>query len=135
MEIFYITWKGSAGKSAEVKINQVSPTGYERTQFICDVQDCTGSKVDGKAGNETICNTVTVSKSKNRNHAVVTPLERRLKALGYYTGAIEADQGKTPCFGSGMERAVKAYQSDHGCVSDGEITARKKTWKSLLGMI
>ena len=134
-ENFMRTWKGSAGKSAEVKINQVSPTGYERTQFICDVQACTGSKVDGKAGNETICNTVTVSKSKNRNHAVVTPLERRLKALGYYTGTIEVDQGKTPCFGSGMERAVKAYQSDHGCVSDGEITARKKTWKSLLGMI
>lgn len=134
-ENFMRTWKGSAGKSAEVKINHVAATGYERTQFICDVQACTGSKVDGKAGNETISNTVTVSRSKNRNHAVVTPLERRLKALGYYTGTIEADQGKTPCFGGGMERAVKDYQSDHGCVSDGEITARKKTWKSLLGMI
>ncbi len=133
-ERFAQTWgDGKTTVSAIQAINTV--TAYERTQFIMDVQTCTGSKVDGKAGPETIGNTVTVSQTKNRNHAVVTPLERRLKALGYYSGAIEADERKTPCFGSGMESAVKKYQSDHGCISDGEVTARQRTWKSLLGMI
>lgn len=130
-EKFIKSWKNS--DTALQKINET--TGYTRTQFIMDVQAATGSKVDGKAGNETIQNTVTVSRTKNKYHAVVTPLERRLKALNYYTGNIEADEGKTPCFGKGMEMAVLAYQKDHGCVADGEITAKNRTWKSLLGMI
>ena len=117
--------------------NKVSITGYERTEFIIDVQKATGSKVDGKSGTETIGNTVTVSRKKNKNHQVVTALERRLKALGYYMGAIEEDLGKTPCFGAGMEAAVNAYQKEVlGYRNlDGEITAGKKMWKSLLGMI
>lgn len=110
---------------------------YTLKQFIKDVQAATGSNVDGYAGDETIENTPTVSRMKNKNHPVVTALERRLKALGYYTGAIEADEGKTPCFGKGMESAVNAYQKDVlGYKNlDGEITAGKKMWKSLLGMI
>ena len=108
---------------------------YTQRQFILDVQETTGSNPDGYAGDETLKNTVTVSREKNRRHAAVTPLERRLKALGYYHGEVEADRGKTPCFGPGMESAVKAYQKDNGCMSDGVITARNKTWKSLLGMI
>lgn len=130
-ENFMKTWNNS--DTALQKINKAAR--YELTQFIMDVQSATDSKVDGIAGNETIRNTVTVSRTKNKYHAVVTPLERRLKALGYYTGSIETDEGKTPCFGKGMEAAVLAYQKEHGCVTDGEITARNRTWKSLLGMI
>lgn len=137
-EKFMETWNTGETVTAAVQaVNTVSPGGYERTQFIMDIQQCTGSKIDGKAGTETIGNTVTVSRTKNKHHAVVTPVERRLKALGYYDGAIEADQGKTPCFGNGMEAAVNAYQKNVlGYKNlDGEITAGKKMWKSLLGMI
>lgn len=132
-EKFMASWDN--GGTAIETINTTA--GYERTQFICDVQAVTGSKVDGKAGRETIGNTPTVSRTKNKNHSVVTPLERRLKALGYYTGAIEADEGKTPCFGKGMESAVNAYQKAVlGYKNpDGEITAKQRMWKSLLGMI
>lgn len=112
-----------------------SSSTYTHTQFIKDVQACTGSKVDGKAGNKTLGNTVTVSTSVNKNHPIVTPLERYLKALGYYTGTIEADLGKTPCFGSGLKTAVMNYQKRNGCTSDGVITAKQKTWKKLLGML
>ena len=110
---------------------------YTLNHFIKDVQAATGSEVDGYAGDETLDNTPTVSRIKNKNHAVVTALERRLCTLGYYTGTIEADFGKTPCFGSGMETAVNKYQKEVlGYKNpDGEITARKKMWKSLLGMI
>ena len=125
----------SGGNKEESVAGQEQDSVYTQKQFILDVQKATGSTPDGYAGDETIKNTVTISKTKNRRHASVTPLERRLKTLGYYSGEIEADQGKTPCFGSGMESAVKAYQKDNGCISDGVITARNKTWKSLLGMI
>ena len=33
-----------------------------------------------------------------------------------------------------FDAAIKAYQKANGCVADGEITARKNTWKKLLGM-
>lgn len=108
---------------------------YTHKQFVKDVQAATGAKVDGIAGPETLSKTVTVSTSKNKNHAVVTPLERYLKQLGYYTGAIEADAGKKPCFGGGMDKAVRQFQKDNGCVRDGEITKGNKTWKKLLKMI
>ncbi|MCI8281390.1 MAG: N-acetylmuramoyl-L-alanine amidase [Lachnospiraceae bacterium] len=128
--------KGNVIYSAEQQAAQDTPTAsYTQKQFILDVQKATGSNPDGYAGDETLKNTVTISRTKNRRHEAVTALERRLKTLGYYSGEIEADHGKTPCFGPGMESAAKTYQKDHGCTSDGEITARNKTWKSLLGMI
>lgn len=110
---------------------------YTFEQFVCDVQEATGSKIDGVPGSETIGNTVTVSRTKNKYHKVVTALERRLKTLGFYSGSIEADKGKTPNFGKGMETAVNEYQKQIlGYKNvDGEITAKGKMWKSLLGMI
>lgn len=111
--------------------------GYTQRQFILDVQTVTGSATDGIAGDETLGNTVTVSRNSNKYHAVVTSLERRLKALGYYSGEVEADKGEQPCFGKGMAEAVNAYQKNVLSYKnpDGEITAGKKMWKSLLGMI
>ncbi len=133
-EKFMDTWQ-SNGEEAKEEVNEV--TEYERTQFIMDVQKATGSAVDGKAGHETIKNTPTVSRTVNKNHPVVTALERRLKALGYYTGSIEADEGKTPAFGTGMEAAVNRYQVEvlGYKQGDGELTAGGKMWKSLLGML
>lgn len=96
-----------------------------------DVQRCTGSKVDGKAGRETVGNTVTVSASKNRKHPVVVPLQKRLNALGHDCGTVDGIAG--PKFTA----AVNSYQKNVLGYSslDGEITAGKKMWKSLLGMI
>lgn len=110
---------------------------YTQKQFILDVQKITGSAPDGIAGDETIGNTPTVSRNDNKYHPVVTPLERRMKALDYYYGAIEEDNGKRPQFGKGMEEAVNTYQKKvlGYKYPDGEITGEKKTWESLLGML
>ena len=101
---------------------------YSLSQFIRDVQNATGSAVDGIAGAETLRNTVTVSAKVNRTHPVVACLQKRLEALGYAPGKIDGVAGAkfTAC--------VKAFQKGHGCVTDGEITARNKTWRKLLGM-
>lgn len=110
------------------------PSEYNFTQFVKDVQSATGATwVDGIPGPDTLAHTITVSISTNRNHQVVTALEKYLKLLGYYNGAIEADQGKTPIFGGGMKSAVMNYQKSKGLkVVDGIITARANTWKKLL---
>ena len=113
-----------------------TPTTYTFRDFVTDVQKATGAKVDGIPGANTLAHTITVSQKINRTHKVVTPLERYLKELGYYTGEIEADKGKTPIFGNGMENAVKQFQRDKGLkIVDGIITAKANTWKKLLKLI
>lgn len=102
---------------------------YTLEEFIRDVQAATGSKVDGIAGKETLGNTPTISATKNRKHPVVKPIQKRFNALGF-------DCGEEDCIaGAKFKKAAKEFQKAHGCVQDGEITARNKTWKCLLGMM
>ena len=102
---------------------------YTLDQFIRDVQRACGAAVDGIAGPETIGKTPTISAQKNRTHAVVKPVQKRLYTLGY-TIVGQADGIAGPKFTA----AVTAFQEDNKCWVDGEITARNKTWKKLLGM-
>lgn len=103
--------------------------GYTLKQFVCDVQTAIGAKVDGIAGSETLSKTPTVSRWKNRKHPVVKVVQKRLYALGYtQVGEVDGIAGRK------FDTALKKYQKEHGCVVDGEITAGKKTWCSLLGM-
>lgn len=128
----YATMEGIA-KVAGLEKKAVTPTdendSYTLKQFIRDVQAATGSAVDGIAGPETIGNTVTVSAQKNRTHKVVEAVQKRLYALGYIQVG-ESDGIAGPKF----EAAVVKFQEDNGCWVDGEITARNKTWRKLLGM-
>ena len=126
-EKFMAVW--SNGGVAIDKINE--KTGYERTQFIMDVQAATGSVVDGKAGNETIGNTITVSATKNRKHRVVKAIQKRLNSLGYACGDVDGIAGaKFTAAVNRYQKEVLGYKNP-----DGEITAKQKMWKSLLGMI
>lgn len=124
--------------NSRLKESTSASSRYTQKQFIRDVQAAIGAKVDGVGGPETLSKTITVSTLWNKRHAVVTPLERYMKALGYYTGKIEADEGKEPCFGNGMKEAVKQYQKHVVKASaknqDGVITKRANTWKKLLGI-
>jgi hypothetical protein len=102
---------------------------YDVVSFISDVQRSCGAVIDGIAGPETLRKTVTVSAKKNSGHAVVKYIQKRLRALGYIeVGTVDGIAG--PKFTT----AVKAYQKDNHCVVDGEITAKKTTWRKLLGM-
>ena len=107
---------------------------YTQTDFIKDVCNILCVTTAQNALEKTI----TISKKENQHHALVTSLERYMKELGYYIGSIEADCGKTPEFGSGMEKAIKIYQRDVVKASvqyqDGIIDAKKSTWKKLLGL-
>lgn len=105
---------------------------YSIEDFRQDVRIILGASTNQEAFDKTI----TISNKWNRSHSLVTPLERYFTALGYYTGEIEADKGKTPIFGNGMRDATKCYQSkvvgSTGKSVDGELTKKKATWKKLL---
>lgn len=103
-------------------------TLYTKTQFIKDVQKAIGAGVDGKAGRETLSKTVTVSATTNRKHAVVKPIQKYLNSKGFNCGTVDG------CAGSKFDATVKAYQRANGCIVDGVITAKGKTWKKLLGL-
>lgn len=102
---------------------------YSLKQFIKDVQKACGAAVDGIAGPETLSKTVTLAANKLAAHAAVKPVQKRLYALGY-TQVGEADG----IAGAKFTAAVKAFQKDNACIQDGEITAKGKTWRKLLGM-
>lgn len=106
--------------------NTTVQNAYTYKDFVREVQACIGAKVDGIAGKETLSKTVTVSKTKNSRHAVVKPIQRYLNASGYDCGQVDGIAGNK------FDKCVKRFQKDHGCVQDGEITARNKTWKKLL---
>lgn len=102
---------------------------YSFEEFIKDVQRAIGAKVDGIPGPETLRKTITVSNKKNRTHAIVKPIQRRLAVLGY-TDVGRADGIAGVKFAS----AVRKFQRDNDCVVDGVITARAKTWRKLFKM-
>lgn len=112
-----------------VKKAKTVGNGYSLTQFVRDVQSVTGSQLDGIAGSETLGNTPTVSAYVNRTHPVVGYIQKRLYALGYIQVG-EADG----IAGEKFQAAVLAFQEDNRCWADGEITAKNKTWRKLLGM-
>ena len=120
-----IVTSAGAEKPTETKKEE---SAYTLKEFIKEVQAATGAAVDGIAGPETLSKTVTVSATKNRNHAVVKPIQKRLNALGFDCVTVDGIAG------SKFTAAVKAFQKANSCEQDGEITAKCKTWKCLLGM-
>lgn len=102
---------------------------YTQEQFVRDVQKAIGAKVDGIPGPETLGKTPTISAQKNSRHPVVEAVQKKLYALGY-TQVGKADG----IAGVKFTAAVVAFQEDNQCRADGEITAKNKTWKTLLGM-
>lgn len=112
-----------------IETPKVETNEYTLKQFIKDVQKACGAGVDGIAGPETLSKTVTLSSKKNRTHAAVKAVQKRLKALGY-TEVGTADG----IAGAKFTSAVAHFQQDNGCYVDGEVTAKNKTWKKLLGM-
>lgn len=109
---------------------------YQLSDFIRESRDIWDVSATASA-KEILSRTVTVSTSKNQSHPIVTPLERYMQSLGYYTGSIEADRGKKPVFGNGMKKAVILYQTHVVKAKeeyrDGELTAGASTWKMLYG--
>jgi N-acetylmuramoyl-L-alanine amidase len=134
-QVGYSTADGVAQVAGLKKKAPQAPTApqadesYTLAQFVEDVQKACGAAVDGKAGPETLGKTVTLSAKKNRTHAAVRAVQRRLAALGYQEVG-KADGVAGPKFTS----AVAHFQQDNDCVVDGEITAGQKTWRKLLGM-
>lgn len=97
-----------------------------KKDYIKNIQSALGVTADGIVGPKTIAATITISKTKNNKHAVVKPLQEYLNYLGYNCGNTDGIAGIK------FENAVKQFQKDHSCLSDGELTAQKTTWKKLL---
>ena len=61
------------------------------------------------------------SYKKGSSGAVVTQIQTKLKSWGYYTGTVDG------IYGSGTERAVRAFQQKNGLTVDGKAR-RWRPW-------
>lgn len=115
-----------------------SYANYSREDFIEDMRKALD--LPKNATKQAILNhTITVSLTKNRYAQCITPLEKRLTALKYYKGKIEADEGRSPIFGDALAKAVKNYEKDkvypdNKKKANGIVEAKGPTWTKLLGM-
>lgn len=112
-------------QSSAVKVTPSTTAKYTYRAFVEDVQKALGTTVDGVVGKKTFSATITVSKDKNRKHAVVKPIQKYLNSLGYDCGEVDGIAGNK------FDAAVKKYQTWMK-KPDGEITAKGKTWRNLL---
>ena len=116
-----------------------APAEYTITQLHEDI--CKWAKVETVEQAEV--KLPTISQSTNNHIGLVTFLERYFKSIGYYSGPIEVDMGKTPSFGLGMSAALEKYQKNvvgmkhPDRVITGYSKNRKRagyTWRKLLGL-
>ena len=115
-----------------IKQNGIVKEGeYREKDFCREVQMCIKAGIDGIPGKQTLGRTVTVSSAKNRKHPVVLPLQKYFKKLGLYTGELDGIAGEL--FATAINNyqiRILGYKN-----SDGEITAGKRMWKSILGLL
>lgn len=100
---------------------------YDNKAFLSDVYAILGVSTPEAA----LKKTVTISRKRNKTHGLVLPVQKFLKTMGLYKGVPDRD------FGPLSEDAVNDYQALvlGYRAPDGEITARNKMWKSLLGLL
>ena len=112
--------------NSDGSLSKPANTKYTKKKFIKEV--CKILKVD--TAKEAYKKTVTLSRKVNSKHALVLPVQKYLKSLGYYKGVCDRD------FGAGTEEAVNMYQKKKLKYKkvDGTISSCEKMWKSLLGL-
>lgn len=115
------TWKALFDVKPDVKPAPVTD-GLKDT--IKELQRIIGVSVDGIVGPKTLAALPTCSTVRNRKHAVVRVLQKRLATLNFSCGSIDG------IFGSKTKEAVKAFQQRKGLSKDGVVG--QNTWKALL---
>lgn len=125
--VAYATMEAIA-KVADISAAKETPDDAQ-TDFVRQVQKVLGVTATGVADGKMLAKTPTLSAQKNDTHPMVKVVQKRLYALGY-TQVGTADGIAGPKFTA----AVKAFQTDNGCWTDGEITGGNKTWRKLLGI-
>lgn len=136
------TQKPTAVNQLEIRVAQMETQLEEQDQDVTELKYAVESLTTnveqmGTSARTVQRSSVSVSETSTGSSSgsqqilrvAVTPeeVQEALKSAGYYDGAID---GK---LGSGSQRAIKAFQKDHGLESDGIIG--QKTWAELKNYI
>ena len=125
-EKFMATWKTSQSTGTSTTVSTESKEDSEFKAWVKKVQKALGVTADGIVGSKTINATITVSAKKNNKHAVVKLLQERLNKLGFDCGKADGIAGTK------FDLATKKFQKSIKSVQDGEFTAKKTAWKTIL---
>ena len=120
-------------KGSWYKVSAGGKTGYVYKKYIkiTDSSD-SGSKSSGKSTSKSSSKSSGSSGSSGSKKttssdgtcgpgdtgSAVKKVQKRLKALGYYTGSIDGD------YGNGTKNAVKSFQKRNGLTADGKVGAK-----------
>ena len=115
------TWKSLFDVKPDVT---PAPVTDGLKEMIKELQRIVGVTVDGILGPKTLAALPTCSTVRNRKHAVVRVLQRRLAVLNFNCGSVDG------IFGTKTKTAVKAFQQRKGLSQDGVVG--QNTWKALL---
>lgn len=118
--------KSISSTTSSSQITSSKSNTYTFKDFVKEIQTAIGTTPDGIPGSKTLAATPTVSRTKNNKHTVIKPLQKYLNSIGYNCGTADGIAGVK------FDTAVKAFQKANGCVSDGELTAKGKSWKKIL---
>lgn len=132
-EGFKTTWGENRTENPTVAGNvimkeeeELSKNEYTRVIIGC-LELAMNKEITGTKKNRLYAILPTVSKTKNRKHAVVAVVQSYLNHCGFDCGKVDGIAGDK--FDSGL----KSWQRTNGCVPDGELTAGKRSWRIMLG--
>ncbi len=115
-----VTIKGTSGSWYKVTVG--GKTGYVAKKYI-SVSSSSGSKTGSSSKSSSSAKS---SSSKSSSDGTckagdkgdaVKKVQKRLKALGYYSGSIDGD------YGNGTKNAVKAFQKNNGLKVNGTVNS------------
>lgn len=114
---------GMAGKEKKLNNRKWQYVFRAMVQYHC------GAKVTGMETDETLEKTPTISKKKNRKHAVVLWVQQYLNRHGFDCGKEDGIAGNL------FDAALKNWQKKIIGYNnpDGELTSGGKSWKKMLG--
>lgn len=101
---------------------------FSQKTWIKMIQKEFGVQTDGIAGTQTLLHSKTLKQGMKGN--LIKLVQKKLIAEGYSVGVSGADG----IFGTDTKNGVINYQKANSCIPDGVITARAKTWKTLLNI-
>lgn len=94
------------GKTTEELIAMIEQLNHQ-------LEELQGENAEATVAPESTIEPTYIEIAKGSKGENVKPIQQRLKDLGYLTGAVDGD------FGGGTERAVSAFQNQHGLTVNG----------------
>ena len=110
-----VTIKGTSG--SWYKVSAGGKTGYVSKKYISVSKSSSFSKNTSSSSSKNSSSSSDGTCKYGDSGSAVKKVQKRLKALGYYSGSVDGD------YGAGTRTAVKSFQKANGLTANGNVNA------------